>query len=166
MLETTTFLFQNTTKRNHNCGEEYRVSSAARQLYHSVRQQGLINRFVASFKGRRAAQRLIDLNDFTGGRTSSARHYAGILTVCLSDIRGSVGRCDDFDADFHPLETNTEQRWLRVATARQDGLGLPPVQLIEVDGIYFLEDGHHRVSVAWARGQCEIEAEVTVWELA
>jgi hypothetical protein len=165
MFETTTYFLQNTTGRNTHWGEEFRVSPAARQLYRSVRQQARVGQFVADFTGRQTRQRLIDLNGFTSGRTSGARRSAGIQTVRLNEIRGSVGRCDDFDAAFHPLKANTEQRWLRVATARQDGLGLPPVQLIRVGDNYFLLDGHHRVSVARSRGELEIEAEVTVWEL-
>jgi hypothetical protein len=45
-------------------------------------------------------------------------------------------------------------------------VALPPVQLIEVNGCYFVRDGHHRVSVARMLGQLEIEAEVTVWQCA
>jgi len=38
---------------------------------------------------------------------------------------------------------------------------LPPVQLYEMGGIYFVRDGNHRVSVARAMGQEFIDAEVT-----
>jgi hypothetical protein len=53
-----------------------------------------------------------------------------------------------------------------VETALQAGVKLPPAQLIRVGDTYFMLDGHHRVSVAQARGELEIEVEVTVWELA
>ena len=33
-------------------------------------------------------------------------------------------------------------------------------------GIYFVKDGHHRISVARAFGQEEIEARVTEWQVA
>ncbi len=166
MFENTTLLTQTTSGPHNQFGDEYRVSRAARQLYQRVRQQGRIGQIVARCTGHQAGRRLIDLADFTSGRTSRARHFAGIQTVKLSEIRGSVGRCGDFDAAFHPLAANIEQRWLCVATARQEGLGLPPVQLFLVDNAYYLLDGHHRVSVARARGEREIEAEVTAWELA
>ena len=55
---------------------------------------------------------------------------------------------------------------MRVATAREEGRGLPPVQLIRVGETFFVQDGHHRVSVARARGELDIEAEVTEWSLA
>jgi hypothetical protein len=43
---------------------------------------------------------------------------------------------------------------------------LPPVELIQVGDVYFVRDGHHRISVARMMGQDSIDAEVTVWETA
>jgi hypothetical protein len=40
-----------------------------------------------------------------------------------------------------------------------------PVEFIHVRGVYFVPDGHHRISVARARDQEQIEAEITVWEI-
>jgi hypothetical protein len=57
-------------------------------------------------------------------------------------------------------------RWLRVAAARDQGKVLPPVVLVQVGDVYFVRDGHHRISVARALGQLDIEAEVTVWHLS
>jgi hypothetical protein len=56
-------------------------------------------------------------------------------------------------------------RWLRVAAARDQGKVLPPVVLVQVEDVYFVRDGHHRISVARALGQLDIEAEVTVWQV-
>jgi hypothetical protein len=39
------------------------------------------------------------------------------------------------------------------------------VQLIRVGDVYFVRDGHHRISVARQRGQDAVDAEVTVWEV-
>jgi hypothetical protein len=55
--------------------------------------------------------------------------------------------------------------WLSVAVARQRGKSLPPVKLIQVGDVYYVQDGHHRISVARALGQRDIEAEVTVWQV-
>ena len=43
---------------------------------------------------------------------------------------------------------------------------LPPVSLVQVGGCYFVEDGHHRISVARALGETVIDAEVTVWDVS
>lgn len=82
--------------------------------------------------------------------------------VRLSDIQGSEGKSDQFDHAFHPLHEESRARWVSVAVARAMGQSLPPVDLIRVGDIYFVRDGHHRVSVASAYGQREIEANVWV----
>ena len=86
--------------------------------------------------------------------------------MALGQIRGSEGRCQDFDVAFHPLKQHAEERWVSVARAQLRGLGLPPIELIQVGEVYFVRDGHHRISVAAALGQQEIDAVVTVWQLA
>lgn len=93
-------------------------------------------------------------------RTGS-ESYRGLQTVPLSRIVGSLERADDFDCNFLPRRRDSADRWLRVARAYAEGLPLPPVQLYEVGGNYFVKDGHHRVSVARVNGQGFIEAEVT-----
>jgi hypothetical protein len=42
---------------------------------------------------------------------------------------------------------------------------LPPVALIQVGDVYFVRDGHHRISVARALGRNQIEAKVTAWQM-
>jgi hypothetical protein len=37
--------------------------------------------------------------------------------------------------------------------------------LIRVGDVYFVQDGHHRISVARALGQQHIEAKVTAWKV-
>jgi hypothetical protein len=95
--------------------------------------------------------------------TLTSRTYAGIETVPIRRIQGSQGRSQDFDPDFNPLQDRTQVRWLSVARARQGGKSLPPVKLVQVKDLYFVQDGHHRISVARALGQQDIDAEVSVW---
>jgi hypothetical protein len=38
--------------------------------------------------------------------------------------------------------------------------------LVQVGKVYFVRDGHHRISVARALGQLDIEAEVTIWQVS
>ena len=94
------------------------------------------------------------------------RTHGGIRLVPMEKIRGSANRCHDFDADFRPLKEYTKERWINIALANNRDEGLPPVELVELDDIYFVNDGHHRISVAKMLGQREIEAEVTVWRKA
>lgn len=109
---------------------------------------------------------LLNLAEVDTGGDLRTRPCEGIQTVPLGQIRGSEGRSGDFDRDFNPLQDRCRQRWLNVAVARQRGKALPPVELIQVGQVYFVRDGHHRISVARALGQQAIEARVLVWEVA
>jgi hypothetical protein len=108
--------------------------------------------------------RLLDLSAVRAESSLVGGHNVGIRTVAISRIQGSEGRSEDFDREFRPLQLHNRGRWLSVANARQRGVALPPVELIQIGDIYFVRDGHHRISVARAFGQDEIEADVTVWE--
>ena len=107
---------------------------------------------------------LLDLTAFLDQRGIRTVRSVGYQTVPLARIRGSEGRSHDFDATFHPRHTRTRDRWLQVARARLEGIELAPVDLIRVGDVYFVRDGHHRISVAITFGQREIDAMVTTWE--
>jgi hypothetical protein len=127
----------------------------AEHLYASARSHAALNAVLRRLRGR--IGRLQSPDQRGGGHDG---HYVGLRTVPIHSIRGSESRCQDFDADFCPLQTRTRERWLSVATARIKGLTLPPVELIQVGTEYFVRDGHHRISVARALGEQNIEAEV------
>lgn len=82
------------------------------------------------------------------------------VVVPLSKIVGSEGRSEDFDADFRPLKMHNRERWISVAAARQTGVVLPAVELLQSGDKYYVRDGHHRISVAKLMGQLEIDARV------
>ncbi|MGE5848679.1 MAG: hypothetical protein ACM362_00965 [Candidatus Methylomirabilota bacterium] len=86
--------------------------------------------------------------------------YRGIRTVEVDKIVGSVNRYRDFDHAFLPARNSIADRWQRVDRAFYEEVSLPPVVLYKVGDIYFVVDGHHRVSVAREQGQEFIEAEV------
>ena len=144
-------------------GDNPYAMSAATQLYHTAHNWSLMHKVGSALTGR--SYRLLDLETIRSTCDVRARHYAGIQTVPIDHIRGSEGRCEDFDADFCPLQTHTKERWLRIAIARRAGKEMPPVKLVRIGDVYFVRDGHHRISVARSLGQKEIEAEVTVWRI-
>jgi hypothetical protein len=86
--------------------------------------------------------------------------FVGHQIVPLAQIQGTEQRCRDFDAEFRPLQEHTRERWLRVAMVYEAGRALPPVDLVQVGEVYYVRDGHHRVSVARALGQTFIDATV------
>ena len=85
----------------------------------------------------------------------------GRRVVAVDQIVGSVGRSRDFDRNFLPVRRYLEEKWKRVDGAFHRGVDLPPVELHELGGSYFVVDGNHRVSVARYQGARWIEAEVT-----
>jgi hypothetical protein len=86
--------------------------------------------------------------------------YRGVRTVPIAQIIGSVDRYRDFDRAFLPKADFMAERWQKVNRAWYQELNLPPVLLYKVGQVYFVVDGHHRVSVAREKGQADIEAEV------
>jgi hypothetical protein len=138
--------------------------SIAAQLYRANRTRGLMVKVWSALTGR--SRRLLDLAAIRDAYDVRSRHAAGTRAVPIEEIRGSEGRSEDFDADFRPLRPHSKDRWMRIAIAQQMGATMPPVELVQVGDAYFVRDGHHRISVARALGQKEIDAQVTVWEAA
>jgi hypothetical protein len=54
---------------------------------------------------------------------------------------------------------------MNLAMAMMVDAPLPVVRLVQVGEHYYVQDGHHRISVARALGYIYIDAEVTVWEM-
>jgi hypothetical protein len=85
---------------------------------------------------------------------------AGRQVVPLDAIVGTVDRPKGFDRHFRPTTPQVRRRWEAIATAMRRGDELPPVDLYQVGEVYFVRDGHHRVSVARALGYDVIDARV------
>jgi hypothetical protein len=85
----------------------------------------------------------------------------GVQVVALDSIVGTVDRERDFDRRFRPTSARVRSRWEQIAAATRRGEPLPPVDLLQIGSIYFVRDGHHRVSVARALGRDDIDAYVT-----
>jgi hypothetical protein len=85
----------------------------------------------------------------------------GTEVVALDAIVGTVDRGRDFDRSFRPTSARVRSRWEQIAAATRRGAAMPPVDLVRIGEIYFVRDGHHRVSVARALGRTDIDARVT-----
>lgn len=107
---------------------------------------------------------LLSLEQVGAKKVITSRHSVGTQVVEIRKIQGSFGRPNDFDIDFNPVQVHTEGRWLNIAKAYLTGISLPSVKLVQLGDTYFVQDGHHRISVAKTLGQLDIDAEVTVWD--
>ena len=86
--------------------------------------------------------------------------YRGVQTVRVDQIAGSLNRYHEFDRVFMPASNTLSARWQSVNRAFYEDVSLPPVVLYKVGQVYFVVDGHHRVSVARKQNQLFIDAEV------
>jgi hypothetical protein len=104
---------------------------------------------------------MLPFDEVVGELGRVAERDAGLKVVPLDAIVGTVDRGKEFDRSFRPTSSQVRQRWERIAQAMRRGEPIPPVQLYKVGDVYFVRDGHHRVSVARALGRRDIEAYVT-----
>ncbi len=103
---------------------------------------------------------LISLNDVKQLIRPINETYLGMKVIPIDKIIGSEGRYKDFDNNFFPKSSHLRHRWEHVDEAAIKSITLPPIKVYEIDGLYFVRDGNHRVSVAKARGTEFIDAEV------
>jgi hypothetical protein len=108
-------------------------------------------------RGRSGSARL-SVYDETNRRRSG---IPARVEIPLDAIAGTVepSRAQLFDGDFRPRELS-RGRWERVWMAEHRGTVLPPISVVRVRDGYAVRDGHHRVSVARARGALTIDAAV------
>jgi hypothetical protein len=104
--------------------------------------------------------RLLSFNDVKDILKPRNEVYQGSRTVPIKLIAGSEGRYRDFNKYFLPRSEHLRIRWERVDAAHHTNIILPPIQLYEIGGLYFVRDGNHRVSVARAQNVEFIDAEV------
>jgi hypothetical protein len=105
--------------------------------------------------------RLLSFNTVKDILKPKNQSYKGMQVIPISLIVGSEGRYRDFNKYFLPNSDHLRSRWERVDEAHHRSIILPPIQLYEIGGVYFVRDGNHRVSVAKAQGMESIDAEVT-----
>src|SRR5487761_1269331 len=85
----------------------------------------------------------------------------GLQTIRLDTVVGSVDSLRDFDRKFRPTTSRVRERWERLALAQRRGESIPPIDVYRIGDLHFVQDGHHRVSIALATGQKVIDAYVT-----
>jgi hypothetical protein len=127
----------------------------ARSDFHRARRAHLAARALTWLPSRRAAR--AELRALNGVR--ALFWTAGrVHVIPLPAIVGTVEATADFDAHWRPTTNRISGRWQRVALAHRRGQPLPPITVIERPDGYYVIDGRHRVSVARALGQTDIEA--------
>ena len=113
-------------------------------------------------RGRPAeSARLVPLDEIADPLGWRGQRQLGLQTIRLDTIAGTTGARRDFDRCFRPTSSRVRSRWERLALAQRRGEALPPIEVYRLGGLHFVDDGHHRVSIAAATGQQQIDAYVT-----
>jgi hypothetical protein len=123
-----------------------------------ARRLGTIVRTLRGKARACGALAVYDPRQIRGGHGSAGRR---IREIPLHAISGTTepARAPLFDGDFRPAAA-ARHRWQRVWLAEHRGAVLPPISVVPVGDGYAVRDGHHRVSVARARGALTIDATV------
>ena len=109
---------------------------------------------------KKTDNRLLPLDKVMQYLPLRGKHDLGTRQIEVEKIIGTVNRYHDFDRVFLPIQTNTRSRWESINTAFSQDVILPPIDVYKVGDVYFVRDGHHRVSVARERGQVFMDAYV------
>lgn len=133
-------------------------SDQARVDFQRARFKAFLHRVMGALSGQPST--LLSYDDIKEKLHIGGPIYRGVQTVRVDQVAGSLNRYHEFDRVFLPASDKLADRWQSVNRAFYEDISLPPVVLYKVGQVYFVVDGHHRVSVAREQGQLFIEAEV------
>lgn len=126
--------------------------------FSALRMHALRDRLLARLRGRNASLALFPEE---APEKSPNRRFLGVQEIRVDEVIGTVSRQRDFDHKFRPLNKYLRDRWVNAYLALQSD-GWSPIVVHKVGEKYYVEDGHHRVSVAGVLGMMFIQAKV--WE--
>ncbi|MCB0195193.1 MAG: universal stress protein, partial [Anaerolineae bacterium] len=127
--------------------------------FHRVRQKAAMQDLVAAITGK--SDDLLDYNEVYEQLKGGQAIDRGLQDIPLDAIVGSVGRCTEFTRTFLPRAKGDIRRWAEVKTAIVEQGRFRPINVYQIDQVYFVLDGNHRVSIARQEGHPTIQAYVT-----
>jgi hypothetical protein len=137
----------------------------------------ICRRLVKRLLGRHGAIKSF-ARELEAGGGLAGRVDAGVRTVDVHKVVGSVGRTENLRSDFFYRRGRAmTARFKRVGEAMRTGKTLPPLELYKVTrepqggneapvSEYYVVDGHHRVAMARKLGQDFLDAHVVSYKLA
>lgn len=136
---------------------------AALKDFQRARQRGLLERMLAHLAGKSDA--LLAYDEVAESLHAGDPIERGLQTIPLDKIVGSVSRYADFTRTFLPRRNSGKRRWAEVKAVIKQRGDIPPITVFQIDRVYFVLDGNHRVSVARELGHTHIPAYVTEIEI-
>jgi hypothetical protein len=121
-----------------------------------ARRRALLRRVL---RRRPAGDERLAVYDARTARRRGASLARGVREIPIDAIGATLepSRAALFDRRFRPAPA-ARARWERIWLAEQRGQALPPISVVPVGDGWAVRDGHHRVSVARARGALTIDA--------
>src|SRR5687767_13116016 len=135
------------------------ISSQSRADFTRARRKSFFKQILSVISGQHA-NTLLSYDEVKEKLHIGGPIYRGIKTIRVDQIAGSLNRYQEFDRAFLPKDDQLASRWQSINRAFYQDINLPPVVLYKIGQVYFVVDGHHRVSVAREQGQEFIDAEV------
>ena len=132
--------------------------SSASYKFSALRMRALRDSFWAKLTGRNSKLTAFPEH---AQRDRPNRKLVGVKDIRIDQIIGTLNRDCDFDNKFRPLGKHLLERWVNIF-AYLDPDGWEPILVHKIGEQYYVEDGHHRVSVARSIEMFFIQAKV--WE--
>jgi hypothetical protein len=132
------------------------VRSAAADKFLALRLQAVRISFWAKLTGRNS--RLAAFPEHAQCNHPN-RKLIGVKEIRVDQIIGTLNRERDFDHKFRPLGKHLLERWVSIF-ADLDPDSWEPILVHKIGEQYYVEDGHHRVSVARNNGRSYIQAKI------
>ncbi len=129
--------------------------------FRQAHQNAALQQVLARVTGK--SVELLSYDDVLHKLRQTGRAALGVREIPVDAIVGTVGRTNDFTRTFLPRRSDDEQRWAGLmAFVQENSLdSLPPIEVYQIGTAYFVQDGHHRVSIARKLGIQFITAYVT-----
>jgi hypothetical protein len=126
-----------------------------------LRRRQVFAQLAASLRHAPDDNVLLSLNEVLDALGRRGERPLGLQIIRLDTIVGTMDANHDFDRRFRPTSGRVRERWERLALAQRRGEPIPPIEVYRVGDLHFVQDGHHRVSIAMAAGAKTIDAYVT-----
>src|SRR3979411_1159120 len=114
----------------------------ARTDFETARLHTLLRHARAGTRGD--TRPLLSFDEVRRAARLEGQSYRGLKDVPIADIRGSVGRPNDFDASFLPVRPQMRKRWAQLDEAMRRGEPVPPIEVYPMGNVQLLKDRHHR----------------------
>jgi hypothetical protein len=139
------------------------VRYKADTAFTQARRRVFFKRILGFFTGHQP-EALLSFEQVRDKLKIRGQHYVGTQIIPIDKIVGSTGRYQEFDRAFLPTQEFIRERWKHIYEVAHGPEGFPPIDVYKIGDVYFVRDGHHRISVLKELGAPIVEATVTELE--